>query len=302
MRPILAVAILLFAVSAAMPEPEYFATLPSSFHLGGGASLAEIESSVGKGNRQAAAAPVADEQSSPSASPSDPNEASASATLPLDQICDALMSSAQDNGLPVPFFANLLWQESGLRDDVVSSKGAMGIAQFMPETAHESGLANPLDTRQAISASARLLNALRVQFGNLGFAAAAYNAGPKRVSDWLKRGGALPRETRDYVLNITGRSIEQWQKAPPADADLRFVRRLPCRELPAFTELEQEQARTSPPEQEEKSLTAQAAQPQPEKPEKPKKVETARRAEREHERREARERIRREPHARHRRV
>lgn len=300
MRPILAVAMILLAVSTAWPEPEYFSKLPGSAHLGAPASVSlvsassvDIGSSLGKGNGQAAAprpresgaqksavppvnadaAPAANANAAPPANASEPGVAGPPAPLPLGQLCDALMSSAQDNGLPVPFLANLIWQESGLRDDVVSSKGAIGIAQFMPQTAQESGLKNPLDPLQAIPASARLLHDLRAQFGNLGMAAAAYNAGPQRVSDWLSRGRTLPRETRDYVLDITGRSVEQWQKTPPADEELRFVRRLPCRELPAYAELEQAQSRALQAQQQEKSLTAQVAQAAPPQPEKPKAPE-----------------------------
>ena len=97
----------------------------------------------------------------------------------------------------------------------------MGIAQFMPETAAEHGLGDPFDPLQAISASARLLRDLRGQFGNLGFAAAAYNAGAQRVSEWLERRRKLPRETRSYVVNVTGRSVEDWRKTPAG-------RRRPC--------------------------------------------------------------------------
>jgi hypothetical protein len=119
----------------------------------------------------------------------------------------------------------------------------MGIAQFMPKVAAESGLANPFDPSQALPASAKLLRELFDQFGNLGYVAAAYNAGAQRVLDWLERGRSLPRETRGYVMNITGRSVEAWRKTPPDDATLRFARRLPCRGLPAFADLEQAQAK-----------------------------------------------------------
>jgi Transglycosylase SLT domain len=159
----------------------------------------------------------------------------------LDDLCYALLNSAQDNALPVPFLANLIWQESRLQNDAVSPAGALGIAQFMPETAAQSGLDDPFDPLKAIPASARLLRELRQQFGNLGFAAAAYNAGPRRVVEWLRRHHRLPRETRDYVARITGRSTEQWRKTPPSDGTLAFARRLPCRSLPAFADLEQEQ-------------------------------------------------------------
>jgi hypothetical protein len=172
--------------------------------------------------------------------PTDVDTETPSATS-MGDLCNVVMTSAQDNDLPVPFFANLLWQESGLRNDIVSRKGALGIAQFMPETAAESGLENPFDPLKAIPASAKLLHALRDQFGNLGFVAAAYNAGAHRVAEWLERRRGLPRETRDYVANITGRSVEQWRKTPPDGAALKFVRRLPCRQLAAFADLEQAQ-------------------------------------------------------------
>jgi hypothetical protein len=159
----------------------------------------------------------------------------------LPDLCNALLTSAEQNDLPVAFFANLIWQESRLRDDAVSPKGALGIAQFMPQVAAKNGLENPLDPLQALPASARLLRILRDQFRNLGFVAAAYNAGAGRVAQWLEHRRTLPRETRGYVLNITGRSVEEWRKMPVDDAALHFVRRLPCRELPEFADLERAQ-------------------------------------------------------------
>ena len=149
--------------------------------------------------------------------------------LSLSDLCNALYTSAQDNDLPIPFFANLIWQESRLRDDAVSRKGAMGIAQFMPETAAESGLDNPFDPLQAIPASARFLRELRLQFGNLGFVAAAYNAGARRVAEWLEHRGKLPRETRGYVVRVTGLSVEAWRSMAVNDdaSDLRAAPALP---------------------------------------------------------------------------
>ena len=107
---------------------------------------------------------------------------------------------------------------------MVSPAGAQGIAQFMPGTARERGLADPFDPEQAVPASAALLGDLRDRFGNLGLAAAAYNGGPARVAAWLAGTGSLPFETQNYVLSITGRSAEDWmadvqtqRQAPPAD-------------------------------------------------------------------------------------
>ena len=163
----------------------------------------------------------------------------------IDDLCAALLASAETNHLPVPFFANLIWQESRLQNDAISPVGALGIAQFMPEAAVEAGVGDPFDPRQAIPASARFLHALRAHFGNLGFAAAAYNAGTRRVREWLDRGRALPRETQTYVVRVTGQSVDQWRKTPLDDAKLTFAPPLPCRGLPAFADMEQAQLEQS---------------------------------------------------------
>ena len=135
----------------------------------------------------------------------------ASATETVGQaLCRLIESSARARGLPISFLTRLIWQESSFRATAVSPVGAQGIAQFMPGTAQERGLLDPFDPEQAIPAAASLLHDLSLRFGNLGLAAAAYNAGPNRVSAWLERRGGLPAETRDYVVRITGRSAEDW--------------------------------------------------------------------------------------------
>ena len=102
-----------------------------------------------------------------------------------DDICRALEQSAAENALPVEFFARVIWQESRFDARAVSPKGAEGIAQFMPRTASWHGLADPFEPVEALRHSAAYLRELLDRFGNLGLAAAAYNAGPARVSAWL---------------------------------------------------------------------------------------------------------------------
>ena len=100
----------------------------------------------------------------------------------------------------------------------------------MPETASRVGLENPFDPMQAIAASARLLRDLVKQFGNLGLAAAAYNAGTRRIQDWLARKGKLPEETQHYVETITGRPAENWKAAGEVTPLQNVPRQAPCQE------------------------------------------------------------------------
>src|SRR3954466_10381688 len=135
--------------------------------------------------------------------------------LHLDQgryLSEFIEHSALINGLPVEFLMRLLRQESGLNHKAVSRAGAQGVAQFMPGTASERGLTDPFNPFEAIPKAAELLKEYRARFGNLGFAAAAYNAGQQRVRDWLSGRSTLPKETREYVSTITGRSVDDWRQ------------------------------------------------------------------------------------------
>jgi soluble lytic murein transglycosylase-like protein len=120
--------------------------------------------------------------------------------------------TADANGLPGDFFLRLLQQESGLDHRVVSRAGAQGVAQFMPATAAERGLVDPFDPFEAIPKAAEFLREQRAALGSLGMAAAAYNAGPQRVRNWLTGRSSLPQETRAYVAKITGRSADDWRQ------------------------------------------------------------------------------------------
>ena len=68
-------------------------------------------------------------------------------------LCSAIASVAQANDLPITFFANLIWQESSFRSRTISHAGALGIAQFIPETAIEHGLMNPFEPLHALFAA-----------------------------------------------------------------------------------------------------------------------------------------------------
>ena len=130
-------------------------------------------------------------------------------------VCLLLKSAARANGLPVEFFVRLIWRESRFRPTAVgpstrNGKHALGIAQFMPATAAERNLLDPLNPIEALPKAAEFLKDLRGQFGNLGLAAAAYNAGPARVRAWMSGAVSMPAQTRAYVAAVTGHSVDQW--------------------------------------------------------------------------------------------
>jgi hypothetical protein len=131
-------------------------------------------------------------------------------------VCSRAEKEADANGIDKAFLIRLLYKESLFNPNAVSPKGAQGLAQFMPETAARVGLADPFDPEQAITSSAKFLRTLKNEFGNLGLAAAAYNAGEQRVRNWLAGKGGMPLETQDYVAFITGKEVAEWREATAA--------------------------------------------------------------------------------------
>src|SRR5215210_1983318 len=129
--------------------------------------------------------------------------------------CAPIARAAAIHDLPLGFFTRLIRQESNFDTKAISRAGAQGIAQFMPATAHWRGLTDPFEPTKALLESARWLRELQQEFGNLGLAAAAYNAGPRRVKDWIAGRVKLPNETRAYVRIITGRTADEWLSTPP---------------------------------------------------------------------------------------
>jgi hypothetical protein len=165
--------------------------------------------------------------------------------LSRNGMCNAVVSVARANDLPLPFFANLIWQESNFDVRSISRAGALGVAQYMPQTANEQGLINPFEPIHALHVAGKFLRRLQAQFGNLGLAAAAYNAGPRRVTDWMAKRGGLPGETRNYVVRITGRQAEQWTSrefARGPEAAL-MPAKAPCAEVVAAVEAQRKVVR-----------------------------------------------------------
>jgi soluble lytic murein transglycosylase-like protein len=103
--------------------------------------------------------------------------------------------------LPEAFIRAVMRVESNFYADAVSSKGAMGLMQLMPQTAASMGVVDPFDPRQNILGGARFLRVLANRFeGDLVLTVAAYNAGGGAVERY--RGVPPYRETRRYVRRV----------------------------------------------------------------------------------------------------
>ena len=114
---------------------------------------------------------------------------------------DVARSAARRHGIPEDLFLRLVQQESGWNTDAISSAGAIGLAQLMPDTATLLGV-DPEDPVANLDGGARYLSQQYRRFGTWRLALAAYNAGPEAVE---RHDGVPPfAETQDYVRIILG--------------------------------------------------------------------------------------------------
>ena len=117
------------------------------------------------------------------------------------QWIETARAAARMHGVPEDLFLRLVRQESGWPMGAVSPKGAIGLAQLMPDTARLLGV-DPRDPGQNLEGGARYLRIQFDRFGTWDLALAAYNAGPEAVVQY----GVVPPypETRGYVRAIWG--------------------------------------------------------------------------------------------------
>jgi len=209
-------------------------SLPAAPAMAEDAALATTGGEVARPSVEELAVPRDDNKAAAQKPPDTARE-----TDTREAMCLMIESAARANDLPLEFFARVIWQESRFQSDAVgpvtrSGQRAQGIAQFMPGTANERRLLDPFDPVQALPKSAEFLSELRNQFGNLGLAAAAYNAGPRRVQEWLAGTGPMPQETRNYVVAITGTSVDDWATATRNSKPRDRAPNSSCRELMAL--------------------------------------------------------------------
>lgn len=125
---------------------------------------------------------------------------------PVDRWSAPIAEASRRFGVPEQWIRRVIRIESGGRAivrgaPIVSSAGAMGLMQLMPETAAEYGVSNAYDPEQNIRAGTAYLASLIDRYNDEGLALAAYNAGPGAVDKYGRR---IPpyRETRNYVARI----------------------------------------------------------------------------------------------------
>jgi soluble lytic murein transglycosylase-like protein len=149
------------------------------------------------------------------AEPEPPPPPPAAATEPsCETLADAAIiplveEAAKAQEVEAQVLRAVIERESAFRPCVVSSKGAKGLMQLMPETARELGVTDVFDPRQSVEGGARYLKQLLTRYqGDLAKALAAYNAGPEAVDQ--AKGIPDFRETREYV-----QAILRKVRAPP---------------------------------------------------------------------------------------
>lgn len=103
-------------------------------------------------------------------------------------------------GVPERLVSAIIQAESDFNPHAVSSKGARGLMQLMPQTASVLGVRNSFDPGENIDGGVRHLRGLLDYFGNLSLAVAAYNAGAQAVTS--HRGIPPYPETQGYVTKV----------------------------------------------------------------------------------------------------
>lgn len=114
---------------------------------------------------------------------------------------------AVQNGLEPSLVKAVIQTESGGNPRSVSSAGAMGLMQLMPDNVKEAGISDPFDPEQNIAAGTKQLSDLLTQYhGDLDLALAGYNAGPGNVR---KYGGVPPfTETQNYIQRVKAAMVK----------------------------------------------------------------------------------------------
>jgi soluble lytic murein transglycosylase-like protein len=135
--------------------------------------------------------------------------------LPDAVVAPLIESTAKAQEVQPELLRAVMERESGFRPCAVSSKGAQGLMQLMPETSLELGVSDPFDPKESLSGGAKFLKQLMDKYkGDLSKTLGAYNAGPAAVD--LADGIPDIPETKDYVDAIL-KKLGVGRAVPPND-------------------------------------------------------------------------------------
>jgi hypothetical protein len=211
-RALLVLGVLLLAighVQAQLNEPQPQAAMNDPFGAYHSSLSKAVDRALAQPSERSVEAPRSDPDSSaaPMATNGDAVNGSAAAINRMQQLRPILEPILREERVPTELAAVVL-VESGGQTNALSSKGARGIWQFMPDTARRYGLVvsqqhdERLDIQRSTRAAARYLRDLYSQFGDWQLTFAAYNAGEDLVQRAIERRG-----TRDFQLLSSGRSL-----------------------------------------------------------------------------------------------
>lgn len=118
-----------------------------------------------------------------------------------DELNQYFDEAASAYGVDAKLLKAIAKQESNFTSNAVSSSGAIGVMQLMPQTAQSLGVTDAYDARQNIMGGAKYISSLISKYdGDISLALAAYNAGSGNVA---KYGGIPPfTETQNYVSKV----------------------------------------------------------------------------------------------------
>ena len=117
-----------------------------------------------------------------------------------EEIDRIIEKRARKYGINPDFIRAIVRCESNYDPSAMSSAGAIGLMQLMPETAREMGVENPWSPVENIEGGVKYMVRLLMEFKDVTKALQAYNFGP----DHVKRGVNIPRETRIYTQRVLG--------------------------------------------------------------------------------------------------
>lgn len=114
---------------------------------------------------------------------------------------DMIRRAAERYDLDFDLVKAVIHAESAFDPRAVSDKGARGLMQLMPSTAHDLGVRDSFDPEQNILGGSRYLKQMLERYNHdLPLGLAAYNAGPNRVD---RAGGVPPiAQTHDYIRKV----------------------------------------------------------------------------------------------------